>query len=600
MHPVYMQLLNGSKLIPESERRFLVAYVPVLSAMVLRGLGVKQADHARFRAQVFHRVLGTVARLGGMTDNDPEGLHVRPWGEEEALQVFPVLCAYLGDRPELQMVAGRFVSQSDKLQQPCRRCGVHGCDLHVVAESLEEPLDLDLDAAIMAALDVLRDPHHGDKSGVNDFLTEHSVSLVESGLAGCKFWSPAVCTPRCSMHTAELVLEGNMMCWIPQLPSVDVAKLKALNARVAVVDPALGDELYLLDKFKLNPSVKTAQHLHRAFCAVSIAVRGWLIPDHTCDRLVWLLCTWRQFYDLWTSPTFTEADMDLLVRLEAAFRTELPRVFAGLSPSDFAFPTLHELTHIAQDRLLYGNDQVTTTQQLEHFHIEAVKDPFQGSNKTSAGTSLALQMVRSFAESVLLRPIFLPVAAATAVHFDGNVGRGEVVLLGNVVQQRVREHYDWKQLQSHWSRLARVQGRIQEQPLTVFSQHRSKGLTVLATPFHYGHARFDIVNVADDAAPRFMLALLIFTASAPQLPVALGNSFIFGCVLSLPDPSGVCAVYKLHHVRETSEYDIVSTSCIRSVWGPHRLVLPDFLLVFGSMLCGSGSRPCKTHCGSTT
>jgi hypothetical protein len=77
------------------------------------------------------------------------------------------------------------------------------------------------------------------------------------------------------------------------------------------------------------------------------------------------------------SPTFTARDMDHLSSLEAAFRTELPRVFAGLSASDFTFPVLHELTHITQDRLLYGNDQVTSTQLLEHYHIEAVKHLFR-------------------------------------------------------------------------------------------------------------------------------------------------------------------------------------------------------------------------------
>jgi hypothetical protein len=369
-------------------------------------------------------------------------------------------------------------------------------------------------------------------------------------------------------------MEGYMMRWIPRLPSVDIAKLKDLNARVAVVDPGLGDELYSLEKFKLNPSVKTAQHLHRAFCAVSVAVRGWLFPDYGRDRLVRLLCTWRRFYDLWMLPTFTEADMDKLGRLEAAFRTELPRVFQGLSPSDFAFPTLHELTHIAQDRVLYGNDQVTTTQPLEHFHLEAVKDPFRASNKTSDETSLALQMIRCFARSALLRPILLPAAAAPpAHHVDGNVGRGDVTLLSRVLEQRARDvsHFDWNQLCGCWSQLAGVQVWIAEkQLLTTFSQHRTKGCAVLATPSHYGHARFDIVNVGDDAAPRFLLALLIFSASAPKLPVALGSSFVFGCVLSLPNLDGVCPVYRLRRVMETKQYEIVPTQRIRSVWSPCR------------------------------
>jgi hypothetical protein len=482
------------------------------------------------------------------------------------------------------MVAGRFVSHSDKLQQPCRRCSVRGCDLHRVAEEVEEPLDLDLDAAIDAAFELLVAPQHGAKSGINDFLTEHSVSLVQSGLAACKFWAAPVCTPRCSLHTAVLVLEGYMLRWVPQLRGVDGVKLADLNARVAVVDPGLGEELYLLDKFKLNPRVKTAQHLHRAFLAVSIAVRGWLLPDHTRDRLVLVMCEWRRLYERWMAPTFTEADMDALTLLEAGFRKELPLVFAGLSASDFGIPTLHELTHIAQDRLLYGNDQVTSTQLLEHYHIAAVKELFQQSNKTTQQVSLALQLGCMYAQAIMMRPIAAPAPALPAPHVVGLMGRGAA--LDAVVAERARElpHFQWRQLKTAWSGLARVQ-RNAVTNLTVFSQlWIAAGCSVVASPSHYGRVRLDVVDLGDAGPAPFAVALLLFSASAPLLPAVLGRSFVFCQLLSLPDAGGVCSVYHLHHAVETDRYAIVPTSTIRGAWSPSRCALCLFIVHHHSVL----------------
>jgi hypothetical protein len=577
MHPVYAQLMNGADTFPEVERRFLAGYIPVLDVGLLGQLGIRKGDYTRFRAQVFQCVIGAIARIGGMTVHDPNGLLVRRWGSDNVISVYPILCAYLGDRPELQMVAGRFVSHSDKLQQPCRRCSVHGCDLHLVDEEVEQPHNLDLDAAITAAFDLLAHPQHGTKSGINDFLTEHSVSLVQSGLVACKFWDAPVCTPRCSLHTAVLVIEGYILRWLPRLPTVDGRMLANLNARIATVDPGLGGDLYSLDKFKLSPRIKTAQHLHRAFLAASIAVREWLLPNPSRDRLVMVMCLWRRLYERWMAPTFTHDDMDVLCRLVTAFRLELPRVFVGLSASDFGFPTLHELVHIAQDRLLYGNDQVTSTQLLEHYHIEAVKEPFQHSNKTQYHVSLVLQMVRSYAQAVILRPITAPATAALAApHNVGLLGRGVVLTLVEVIIERsnLLPHFQWRQLETAWSQLARLQHNVAAQCLTVFSQvWISSGSSVVASPSHYGRVRLDIIDIGDAVTPRFALALLLFSASAPQLPVLLGRSFVYCQLLVLPDPGGICPVYHLHRAVETDQYAIIPTGSIRAAWSPHRYAL---------------------------
>jgi len=575
MHPVYLIIMNVAESFPEEERRFLAGFVPVLSPSLLRKLGIRSSDWARFRAQVFHRVIGTLARMGGMTIHDPDGIRVRPWCEEQEIQVFPILCAYLGDRPELLMVARRFVSHSGKLQRACRRCGVSGCDLHVVMETLDDPVNIDLDEAIREAIRILNDPQRGELSGVRDFSRQYSTVLVESGLHECKFWDEGACTPRCSLHTAELVMEGYMVRWVACLSEVTDEQLSALNMRILFVDPALGDEIYVVKTRSLNPSVKTAKHLHRVFEALSVAVRGWLLDDYTCDRIVLVFSLWRRFYALWMAPQFTEAQMDEMSRVQAAFSSELQRAFSNLSASNFDFPSLHELTHVAQDRLMYGHDRVTTTQLLENFHIEAVKNPFRGSNKSTNQVAIGLQIIESFVLKRMVKPIpsFAHITIERAL--DGFVGRGKVISLRNLIENRslAAPGYNWEQLMICWHALD--QFAFDSKIVTVYSQYCFQNRNICANPKHYGFPNWSIISVIerDMQFISFARVMAIFSASSLALPSSMGNSFLFVQFLEQARTDGImCPRYCMVNVRESPRFGVVPTHTLSRIWSSIRYV----------------------------
>jgi len=113
------------------------------------------------------------------------------------------------------------------------------------------------------------------------------------------------------------------------------------------------------------------------------------------------------------------------------------------------------------------------------------------------------------------------------------VGRGSVAMLDAVIGERATAapHFDWNQLARLWSSLAHLSLDERQYPITQFAQLCTAGCNLVAATSHYGRLRFDVVEGSREGDAQMILALLVFRASAPLLPVALGNVFVFGTLL---------------------------------------------------------------------
>lgn len=574
MHAMYLELLNGAESFPEREKRFLVGFVPSFSKRELKKAGIPTTKHSEFRASVFHLVLRFLARLGGMTIHDPDGIHVVPHGSSTFENVYAVLAAHKGDRPEQNLVAGKFGSQSWRLKRFCRACNTPGDCMHHDFEEIPALAVQNLDAAIDEAIAILGDPQWGDVGAVASWQREHSVLLVKNGYRECRMWNNAQGTPRCEMHTLVIVLETLLLKWTLAytLEHGGVNAVVAINERVELIDPGLG-EVYDPTKETLNPNIFTAQHRHRALRAVTLGVRGVLNRRFADDELVAILVKWERLYTLARQDALSENELRSLDILVAEFRRESREMFRKYTASDFRFPTMHELIHLTQDVRRYGALSVMSTKLGEHDHIDNVKEPFQSaSNHTKNQENLALQLLNVCVQRRILAPLTLVEPhQAPRNHRIGFGSREKSVAMSDLIRSQLRvrgNRIDWNHLGGSWCEFAKLKdvNSVRITPFKWWCASQS-GVKAIANASYYQRPRYDVLCLRGvPEKKRFVRLLLCFEADERSRASTMGGTE-FMWVQQLERPK-MCPVYQRMRVYENDSFLIIRPSKVVSVWNP--------------------------------
>jgi len=578
-HPIVMILANVGEGFPRKERFQLCGFLPVLTTPVLQSLGVKKAEYAKFRARVFQKTLEVIVRTGGMTQHDYDGVLVSPLGADGVVRAFPILAAYIGDRPELLAAVGMKLSHSSDQHHPCRRCSVLGSELGEIQADEPEPDLCDHADLVTEAVYHLAMRTRGKVGKSEEVLQKLSRAEVIPALQECRFFNRAACTPRCSLHTGVLVMENYLLNWVLKLTEKKFgpAGIEMLNERVKLVDRGIA-ELYQLKKNKggewgLSPKVKTAQHKHRALEALRIALRGFFVPALTDDGVIQVLGHWTMLYQLWHAQNFTEDDVDRLQQAVNNFRSAARTVFKN--ETDFRFITQHELLHIGSDMLFYGRETETSTAHLEALHRFFVKVPFSTSNKLQL-TATFVHVLNEFVLTFLSAPLASPgedgdTEEALARASGGRlVGKGVNITLSHALIQVKGSHpsFEWAKasLKIHQHVSLRPQaenGHMAELNRTVrrhLSYQCLNGKPIYAAEQYHGKERWTVVR--HDG--KFYMSILLLQCKG--FANRSSHLLLARRLEVAEDPVG--CFYNMTLVRATSEYKVLVPMAIQETWEP--------------------------------
>ena len=558
--PLYMVLANVLEDMPEQERTVVVGFLPCLPEDQLRDLGIKKSDRATFRAQIFQKALEIIVRLGAFSNNyDPHGVVI---GHET---VYPVLAGYLGDRPELMMAAGMYKAQNGNLQHACRRCSVQGSELGIICEQAFVPDVDDVEEEVLEALAALEVRRHGTVQQNKELLQSLSRAEAPRALAKCRFFSTAACTPRCTLHTALLVISKYLLEWTMLEIVARDKSLSEVNERVFLVDPAI-PELYKADqqgKWKLHPRVKTAQFKKRALFALFVAMRGFFC-DPERDDVLGVLSEWHRVYALWTKTEFTEQDVEELGQAICVFRTRCAAVFK--QHTAFAFVTQHELTHVPEDLLLYGSHRVTTTAQLEKLH-KSVKELVRRSNFHDNASTWCYVL----AEYVFSRLMLPPTAAADEMRSKPATfqltGHGMELTLGQFIDKLQGRQPALKHLAAAWARTFHrngAEGQSVYDGLRVHKQYKMGLLgKIRASEDLYSKARHDVILVRSQGRALYYRVIVVLDAICRSFLAPRDRVHFFVERLELRSERD--AIFGMPLVESTNEFLLVDKTTISSI-----------------------------------
>lgn len=571
MHPIYMILANAHADVATEDKIVLVGFVPILSVEDDLFLDLNPKSSSLFRARMFHQVLELVVTLAGMTTSSPNGIILTV--DKAPFRVYPVLAAYLADRPEQLKASGKMQSHSCSLQSGCRMCSIAGSQFSDVSGKYwgTDIKPKEKYNEIRDAIEALVTRVRGTVGPNEAFFRSESRAEVISALLNCRHYVIEACSPHCSLHSFKIVMSTYLLNWVLQLlvredeatkaaqKVVAMARkratangdvlleeesadgdeedeenayfgknssdmIKKVNRRVGMADESI-PHLYKLSikgkGWKLNPEIKTGQYRARALAALTIAMRSLRAPEGQ-DDVYYAVCLWdRISRHVFARRLYYEDLLDLSNLIEE-FRRTAKRAFAN--ETKFEFPIQHDITHFPANIRMFGCAFEFTTDTMERLHGPFVKRLFETPKRLKDDSTT---------RHILVQYVLKYMAASTDFRFElapilriGLIGKPERTSFREVVEQRVlecrsrpdRAVFDWAKIYRLWDELTAARGNLPRSDVAigrelhkVHSQMHLYPSKILASPRF--HNTYRIHHVVCDGNGVFHFVLLIFSAS---------------------------------------------------------------------------------------